>query len=295
VEWFQFPFQGHLDDYLAGRITEAEMLDRTGYFERWRYDYRLYRPIIEFARNNKLPVVALNAPREVTQKISAVGITALPEDLKAQLPRDYDRSDQGYAERIRRQFEQHPGDYQTFEHFLDVMLTWDETMADQAARYLNAHPQRKMVVFAGAGHVAYGSGIPKRLERRIGERGATLLVGLDAVTDQAAADFVVVSRPQELPPAGLLGAYLEQGSQGVTIAGLSDDSALKAAGMGKDDVILEIDGTRVPTFAAVKLALLNRKPGDTVAIRYLHTSLLGKTSERRVDVTLSGHANAATP
>ncbi|HQU89762.1 MAG TPA: ChaN family lipoprotein, partial [Denitromonas sp.] len=55
VEWFQTPFQTHLDDYLAGRISEAEMLERTGYFDRWRFDYRLYRPVIEYARANRIP------------------------------------------------------------------------------------------------------------------------------------------------------------------------------------------------------------------------------------------------
>lgn len=288
VEWFQFPFQQHLDDYLAGRSTEAEMLDRTGYFERWRYDYRLYRPIIEYAKTNNLPVVALNAPREVTQQISAVGITALSEDLKAQLPANYDRSDQEYAERIKRHFEQHPNDNQTFENFLDVMLTWDETMADRAAGHLKRNPQRKMVIFAGAGHVAFGSGIPNRLARRTGEPGATLLVGLEGVSDQKAADYVVLSQPQELPPAGLLGAFLEQGDRGVTIASLSENSALREAGIGEDDVILEIDGAQVTTFAAVKLALLDRKPGDTVAIRFLHNNWLGETREKQTEVTLRG-------
>jgi uncharacterized iron-regulated protein len=286
VEWFQFPFQRHLDDYLAGRITEAEMLDRTGYFDRWRYDYRLYRPIIQYALKHQLPVVALNAPREVTRQISAVGIAAIPDDLKAQLPADYDRSDQAYAERIKRQFEQHPGEDRKFEHFLDVMLTWDETMAEQAAKHLQAHPGRKMVIFAGSGHVAFGTGIPMRLARRIGVPGATLLVGLDGVGDQGAADYVVLSQPQELPPAGLLGAYLERGDKGVTIVGLSEDSPLTEAGLGKDDVILEIDGTEVPTFAAVKLALLDRKPGETVALRYLRNNWLGKVSEKRADVEL---------
>ena len=36
VEWFQQPYQKHLDAYIAGEITEKEMLHLTGYFERWR-------------------------------------------------------------------------------------------------------------------------------------------------------------------------------------------------------------------------------------------------------------------
>ena len=50
VEWFQWPFQEHLDAYLTGSISETEMLVKTEYFDRWRFDYRLYRPIIEYAK-----------------------------------------------------------------------------------------------------------------------------------------------------------------------------------------------------------------------------------------------------
>ena len=49
LEMFQRPFQPHLDDYVAGRIGIDELLARTEYFDRWRYDARLYAPIFEFA------------------------------------------------------------------------------------------------------------------------------------------------------------------------------------------------------------------------------------------------------
>ena len=46
VEWFQARFQPVLDAYLAGEINEADMLKQTEYYDRWRFDYRLYRPIV---------------------------------------------------------------------------------------------------------------------------------------------------------------------------------------------------------------------------------------------------------
>ncbi|MGE0081714.1 MAG: ChaN family lipoprotein, partial [Thiohalomonadaceae bacterium] len=39
LEFFQQPFQEHLDAYVAGAIDETEMLRRTEYMERWGYDY----------------------------------------------------------------------------------------------------------------------------------------------------------------------------------------------------------------------------------------------------------------
>ena len=48
VEWFQQPFQQHLDDYIAGDISEREMLNLTEYFDRWSYNYRLYQPKLHY-------------------------------------------------------------------------------------------------------------------------------------------------------------------------------------------------------------------------------------------------------
>jgi uncharacterized iron-regulated protein len=295
VEWFQFPFQPHLDDYLAGRISEDDMLERTGYFERWRFDYRLYRPIVEYAREHGIPLIALNAPMELTRKIGEVGLNGLPADLRAQLPSEYDRTDKAYETRLRDFFKMHPGADGKFEHFLDVQLTWDETMAEQAARYLQQNPDRRIAVFAGSGHIAYGSGIPNRLARRIGSEVTTLLVGLDPTMGPDAADFVVLSEPRELPPNGLLGAFLEPTERGVKITALSDNSAIGEAGVAKDDVLIAIDERPVSSYSSVKLALLERAPGDKVQVRYRHRNWLGKESEHTVEVTLRGTGRAAHP
>ncbi|MDF1530466.1 MAG: ChaN family lipoprotein, partial [Sedimenticola sp.] len=48
MEMFQRPFQKYLDDYIAGTITETEMLRKTEWYDRWVYDYRYYRPILNF-------------------------------------------------------------------------------------------------------------------------------------------------------------------------------------------------------------------------------------------------------
>ena len=86
VEWFQRPYQKHLDAFIAGEMSEQEMLHRTGYFERWRYDYRLYRPIIQYARAHKIPLIALNASTELSHALGKSGFDELSAELKDQLP-----------------------------------------------------------------------------------------------------------------------------------------------------------------------------------------------------------------
>ena len=76
---FQRPFQKALDDYIAGAIGEKEFLKRSEYFKRWVFDYNPYKPILDLCRAEKLPVVALNARREITDKVSKDGMDALTD------------------------------------------------------------------------------------------------------------------------------------------------------------------------------------------------------------------------
>jgi uncharacterized iron-regulated protein len=147
LEFFQQPFQDPLDAYVERRIDTAEMLLKTEYFSRWRFDYRLYAPILEFARAQGIPLLALNAPQEISSKVAREGLAGLSSTERAQIPQQLDRSVPGYRERLRAVFDQHPEiRHMSFENFIEGQLVWDETMANQAARYLEAHPESYLVV-----------------------------------------------------------------------------------------------------------------------------------------------------
>src|SRR5262249_20609306 len=92
VEFIQRPFQADLDAYIAGKIDEREFLKRTEYFDRWGFDFRLYRPIFHFAREHAIPVVALNATRELSEEVAKVGLEGLKTPLREQLPGQIDKS-----------------------------------------------------------------------------------------------------------------------------------------------------------------------------------------------------------
>ena len=142
AEWFQTPYQSHLDDYIAGRISEKEMLQGTEYFTRWRFDYRLYRPIMNYARKHAIPVIALNAPAELIRTVSSKGLDDLPENFKAQLPSSYDFSNKAYEDELQLVYKMHPERDRNFKWFYESQLTWDETMADSVADYLKQNPQQ---------------------------------------------------------------------------------------------------------------------------------------------------------
>ena len=73
MEMFQRPFQKTLDEYIGGSIDEREFLKKSEYFKRWGFDYNLYKPILDFTRAEKIPVVALNLSREITDNVSKNG------------------------------------------------------------------------------------------------------------------------------------------------------------------------------------------------------------------------------
>jgi uncharacterized iron-regulated protein len=290
MEFFQQPFQQALDDYVAGRITEAELLRRTDYFDRWRFDYRLYRPILRLARDHGLPIVALNLEKEITEKVGDHGIEALSEAERARIPADMDRGDAAYRSRVRSVFDAHPqirepyreggeGEAEDadarFERFLSVQLLWDEGMADRAARYLQENPGKMMVILAGAGHLEYGQGIPKRLQRRIDAPAAIVLNGTERDLDPQAADFLLYPRRVSLPSAGLLGVRLDTDAkgQGVLVKDFSENSGAKAAGMEEGDRIVKVGETSVAGYADIRIALLDGRPGQRLPVEVLRERL----------------------
>jgi len=266
MEFFQQPFQPHLDAYVAGRMDEKEFLRRSEYYARWRFDYRLYQPILAYAREHRIPVIALNIPSEITTKVGRQGLESLTDEEKAQIPRDVDRSDQVYTDRLRTVFEQHPGGDRQFENFLSVQLLWDEGMAERAAGFLAENPKHQLVVLAGSGHLEYGQGIPSRVARRIDAPGAIVLQGLREDLNPAMGDYLLLPEEKQLPPAGRLGAYLDTGEEGVTVQSFGEDSAAREAGIEEGDRILTLDGAPVQRYADVKIALWDKKPGDDVIV-----------------------------
>jgi uncharacterized iron-regulated protein len=284
MEMFQQPFQPALDAYIAGEIDEDEMLRRTDYFERWRFDYRLYRPILRFAREKGIPVIALNLEREITGKVGDGGLESLSADERARIPAEIDNDDSAYRERVKAVFDLHPKGWQeqaegddkdegkdegkAFERFLSVQLLWDEGMAERAARYLQDHPDKRMVILAGSGHLEYGQGIPQRLLRRLPLSSAIVLNGGMRDLDPQAADYLLFPRRVELAATGRLGVMLDTEAKGpgVAVQGFSDNSGAAAAGMKEGDRILQVGDKDIGVYADIRLALMDSRPGQKLSV-----------------------------
>lgn len=284
VEYFEQRFQPQVDDYIAGRTTEDQFLRAIDYYQTWGYDYRLYAPIFRFAREQRIPVRALNVPESLPQAVARVGVAGLSKEERASLP-EIQPADEAYRARLRAAFDEHPSVKPgAFDRFVEAQLVWDEGMAANAAAYLTANPDRQMVILTGAGHVEFGSGIPRRLERRTHATYAIVLNSGVEIEPQI-ANYILLSKEEELPPAGVLGAELKEERGECRIRSVAPSGAAAKAGIERGDVLTDIDGHRVQTVADVHLALWDKKPGDRVQVTVLRKRLW-TSHERDFDVNL---------
>lgn len=276
VEWFQQSFQPVLNNYLAGKITEDQLLEQTDYYNRWRYDFRMLRPILEYAKANKLPVIALNAPAELTSKVGMQGLESLSKTERAQLPAEITPAEGSYLNKLRRVFADHQGHGQ-FENFAMVQRIWDETMAANIVRFLQTNDQTRMIVFAGSGHVSSKAAIPHDVSRRLPKLTKATVHSVDVrerLNDEV--DYQLLTQFLNLPPTGKLGVWLVPALQGVTIGKLVPNSAADKAGLHEGDKITSINGKRVLSVADLYNDLAKYKPGEKIKLGIKPPDLKGQ-------------------
>lgn len=170
LEMFQRPFQSMLDLFREGRLTLTELRAATDYDMRWGHPWQNYEPILGFAQTEALPLLALNAPLELTRQVSQMGLANIISPGLQGVPADMNLDDPAYRDLMRQvydNFHQGLGGSEQFERFFEVQVLWDETMAEMIANYLALSPDHRVIVLVGQGHIVYGYGIPARLARRL--------------------------------------------------------------------------------------------------------------------------------
>ena len=198
LEMFQRPFQSALDDYLAGG-SEAELIAASEYETRWGFDWEFYAPILRYAKENSIPLIALNTPAEITRKVAQTGLDSLEGDDLRYIPpvADVDLSDADYRAWLSEIFNARGGAGHSldFENFFAAQVLWDETMAERIVQQLEAQPDTQVVVLVGEGHVLDDYGIPDRVERRFPDvsQSSVRLTPSEQTTPPDAIDFVWIT------------------------------------------------------------------------------------------------------
>ena len=290
MEMFPHAAQPALDAFIAGTINEIEFLKQSKYFTVWSFDYRLYREILNFARANKIPVIALNIDKDKVSKVyQQGGVSGLNPEEAATLPMDRDLDIPGYRDRIHGVYTLHPGrEEKQFAGFFQSQSIWDEVMAQTIADFLSSHPDRQMVVLAGNGHVLKDTGIPPRVARRKDVTQAVVMSSDGSAIAAPEADFLVFMPPAALPAQALMGVVLAKGKEDgqVLIEEVAAESPALKAGLKRGDIIISLNGQPMGTPDDVKIILVDKKKGDTVKAAIKRPRQIFADQELAVDVTL---------
>ena len=284
-EAFPRRVQPVLDRWVAGALSPHEFLQRTEWDKVWRFPPSLYMPLFEFARLNRIPMIALNVEHSLNDAVSARGWDAVPDDQKEGLSRPapaspeyedmlYDvylahaRSNANGAKKAGR-------DDPAFRRFVESQLTWDRAMAEALAARTSAGdgPAPLVVGIAGSGHLRHQYGIAHQL-RDLGIREVATLLPSEPVEEcgelkrgLADAIFAIARAPAAPPPKPRLGVQLGAGKDNVEIVAVTPGSLAERTGLRAGDVIVAMAGTRVKSPARVVAGVRAQPPGTWLPVR----------------------------
>lgn len=200
MEMFARPYQPFLAKWVDGGLSEEAFLKKTHWYANWRYDFSLYRDLLNEIQQNRIPLYGLNIEFHIPSKIAAGGIDSLLPYQARQLPDRIDLTDAEHREHVRQVYDKH-ADRVTrrydFENFYAAQVVWDEAMAEAVSRHAN---DRLLVVFAGNGHIIYGFGIPERARFRTGLSYRTVMPHKEGEpVDFSVADYIWIAPSAQGP------------------------------------------------------------------------------------------------
>lgn len=160
LEQFSRQHQNVLDDYLQGRIGEQSLIKEA---DAWKNYKGSYRPILEFAREHQIPVLAANAPSmfvrcvgrqgpEVLEKLNSEQSGWVAQALDLDNPK-YKKKFMSLMQHSGRSHglekeEQEKRQHKTYA----AQLLRDSTMAETIANAKKIYPDYQVVHLNGAFH-----------------------------------------------------------------------------------------------------------------------------------------------
>lgn len=276
-EMFPRRVQPALDRWVAGELTVKEFLDQTGWDKFWNMPAGLYLPLFQFARINRIPMVALNVDRKLTKAITEKGWNSVAEAEREGVgrPAPPPEAYRNFLLEIYREHAAMRGEDgakakktdRAFLNFVESQTTWDRAMAEALARRLAAG-KPLVVGVMGSGHIRHGHGVPHQL-RSLGLKNVGTLIPLPADSDcreirsgLADALFVLPKQAMSMPEPPRLGVQLEEHEGGVRIAGVMADSLAERSGLKTGDRFVEVAGLPVQKTLNL-IALVRQQPGGT--------------------------------
>ncbi len=195
MEQFTRDKQAIIDAYLAGKIGEKTLVKEANAWPNYDSDYR---PLVEFAKQNNIDVMAANAPKSIVRCIGRQGaeyLDKLPKNERLWVARSLTLAPDAYQQTFIDSMH-HGNEAQTKRQFA-AQTTWDDTMAETMVDYLKQHPQQQIIHVAGRFHTAEGLGTASRIQARNPKLKVMMVTPIsDKVSLHAdAPDFTVKMQP----------------------------------------------------------------------------------------------------
>lgn len=256
LEMFPVSFQEALNKWSMAILSQDEFIRESRWYVNWNFNFGFYEKIFELAKNNKIPLYALNAPRAIIRKIRMKGWEKLSDDEKKVVPKP-DVSHEEHRILIRTIFEATELPHQmkgggldmVFEGLYRAQSAWDGVMAFNALQS-REREGRKMVVLVGSGHLLYNLGINRRAHEKSRLLFKTVLCvevpeGKKSIkVARSLADYVWGIAEEKIPafpPVGLRFKKFDR-LDNLVIESKPIDGIFKNANFEKGDVVLSVDG-----------------------------------------------------
>ncbi len=269
--------QPALDAWVEGELTLKQFLLHSNWYDVWRFDVDLYEPILNFARDNKIPLYALNVSREFISEVSANGWRASNETAARDISEPAPASP-SYTKALTEVFYQHEGsDEKQLEYFIEAQLTWDRAFAEGLVS-AKVDTSRLVVGILGSGHLTYGYGVKHQLNS-IGDFNILTWIptttgiactSLDLVDKEGSpiADAVFITPNIAIAnKKHKLGIFLIDSENGIVVGDVLKNSIAERSGLQTNDVIIEAAGETVMTSAQLIELIQNQAPGYWLPVK----------------------------
>lgn len=164
LEMFERDAQIVVDEYLKDLITEKKFLDDSRPWNNYKTDYR---PLVEYAKQNKLPVIAANAPRRYVNMVSRNGRDSLDqlssEAKKWLAPLPFAAPSAEYSAKFNALMGSAKSETSAPSKILEAQALWDATMAFSIAEYTKKEKTALVVHLNGSFHTENRLGIAEQL------------------------------------------------------------------------------------------------------------------------------------
>jgi len=178
LEQFERDTQNYIDDYLAGTIGEKYLIKKSRAWENYPTSIR---PLVEFAKQNKLPIIAANAPKRSVVCVGRMGLEfldTLSTEDRSYIAKNIDISDGAYRRQFMSFLTNNSSHGSISDSKMNAMMKKmsersytaqvlrDETMAESIALHLDQHQKRKVLHLNGKFHSSKFLGTVERLATR---------------------------------------------------------------------------------------------------------------------------------